>query len=70
MDAHNVAIVIAPNIVYCDTMESSPETILREMDWTNQIVEKLILHVHKIFTPDFQRDSDFSKIFSCDSCES
>ena len=70
MDAHNVAIVIAPNVVYSDTEGSCPETILREMDWANQIVEKLILHAHKIFTPDFQRDSDFSKIFSCYSCDS
>ena len=50
MDARNVAIVIAPNIVYNDTKGRQPQRILMEMEWTNQLVEKLILHAQDIFT--------------------
>ena len=50
MDAHNVAIVVAPNIVYNDKHCSRPELILMEMEWSNLLVEKLIRHAHEVFT--------------------
>ena len=50
MDAHNVAIVLGPNFVYSDTSGNRPEMMLMEMEWTNLLVEKLILHAHEIFT--------------------
>ena len=50
MDAHNVAIVVAPNIVQSNTEECRPEKILQQMEWTNILVEKLIVHSHEIFT--------------------
>ena len=50
MDAHNVAIVLGPNFVQSGKDISRPELILMEMEWTNLLVEKLIVHVHEIFT--------------------
>ena len=50
MDVNNVAIVIGPNFVRSDKETcTNPENILMEMEWTNLVVEKLIVHVHEIF---------------------
>ena len=50
MDAHNIAIVVGPNIVQSDTEERRPEMILQQIEWTALLVEKLIVYSHEIFT--------------------
>ena len=49
MDAHNLAIVFSPNIVYSVTTGIRPEQILLYMEWNNLLVEQLLNNVNIIF---------------------
>ena len=49
MDAHNLAIVFSPNIVYTTPQTSRPEQILMEMEWNNLVVERLLKHANELF---------------------
>ena len=50
MDAHNVAIIFSPNLVYQDeTAILRPEVMMMDMEWGNRLVELLIIHVKDIF---------------------
>ena len=50
MDANNVAIVLAPNLVSSPSYDADDYSqILTEMEITNRLVELLIINVNEVF---------------------